>query len=84
MLIPQPSILHGKRRPDFICYVPVTRFQYHKVAVLVDRPGKDPQMIAAENSDYNQQDFIVKRLLVEPQQSPFKRARELVLWLGSL
>lgn len=84
MLVPQPSILHGKRRPDFVCFVPITKFQYHKVAVLVDRPGKNPQVVTAENTEYEEQGFIVKRILVEPQTTHFKRARELVLWLESL
>ena len=84
MLVPQPSILHGKRRPDFVCFMPITKFQYYKVAVFVDRPGKNPNMVTAENTEYEQQGFIVKRLLVEPNMTHFKRARDLVNWLELL
>lgn len=83
MLIPQPSILHGKRRPDFVCFVPITKFQYLKIVVLVDRPGKLPSIIATENAEYEQQGFIVKRVLIDSQTTYFKLARELVLWLES-
>jgi hypothetical protein len=87
MLIPQPAVLEGKKRPDFICFVPVTKFQYHKVVVLVDRPGKDQAKTASEDADYRSQGFLVHRILVDPGDvgnSYFKRARDLVLWLQGL
>jgi hypothetical protein len=87
MLIPQPSVLKGKRRPDFMCFVPVTKFQYHKVVVLVDRPGKDRELTKGEDTQYKDEGFLVRRIDVDPadhSNSHFKRARELVLWLQSL
>ncbi len=87
MLIPQPSVLKGKKRPDFICFVPVTKFQYQKVVVLVDRPGKDQAQTSREDADYSGQGFLVRRVLIDPSEvgnSYFKRARELVVWLQSL
>ncbi len=86
MLIPQPSVLKGKKRPDFICFVPVTRFQYQKVVVLVDRPGKDKGQTSKEDADYQSMGFIVRRVLIDPGDqgnSYFKRARELAVWLQS-
>ncbi len=87
MLLPQASILKGKRRPDFICFVPVTKFQYHKVAVLIDRPGKLLENIKAEDDDYLKEGYLVKRIDVDPSgygRSYFKIARELILWLQNL
>ncbi len=86
MLIPQVSILRGARRADFLCFVPVSRFQYHKVAVLVDRPGKDAKVITDEEAAYRQEGFEVKRIVIDPTDglSYFKRARELCLWLQAL
>ena len=87
MLIPQPAVLKGKKRPDFICFVPATKFQYQKVVVLVDRPSKDEAENSREDADYKSQGFLVRRILVDPGDvgnSYFKRARELVLWLQSL
>jgi hypothetical protein len=85
MLIPQPSVLKGKKRPDFICFVPVTKFQYQKVVVLVDRPGKDQVQTSREDTEYGGQGFLVRRILINPvEKSYFKQARELVVWLQSL
>jgi hypothetical protein len=84
MLVPQPSILKGKKRPDFICFVPITKFQYHKVVVLVDRPHKDEARTSTEDAEYRDEGFLIRRILVDPadhDNSYFKRARELVLWL---
>jgi len=87
MLIPQASILSGRRRPDFLCFVPITRFQYQPVAVLVDRSGKNPAVIDSENADYHQQGYRVWRILVEGRESSFsyfKAARELKNWIEEL
>jgi len=87
MLVPQASILRGKRRADFVCFVPLTKFQYHKMAVLVDRPGKHRSAIEAENSEYKNEGFVVERILIDrkdPQTSYFKIARELALRLERL
>lgn len=87
MLIPQPSILSGRKRPDFFCFVPITKFQYHSVAVLVDRPGKDQNQVDNENREYKNQGHTVKRILVDwndPDFSYFKAARELKNWIESL
>jgi hypothetical protein len=87
MLIPQPSVLKGKKRPDFICFVPISKFQYHQVVVLVDRLGKDQRQTSKEDAEYKSQGFLVRRILIDPADhgnSYFKRARELVLWLQSL
>lgn len=82
MLIPQASILKGKRRPDFICFVPVSKFQYYKVAILIDRPGKEPTNIRAENDEYQNEGYVIKRINIEPNnKSYFKIARELSLWI---
>lgn len=87
MLIPQPSILSGRKRPDFLCFVPITKFQYHSVAVLVDRPGKGQGQVDNENREYDKQGYTVKRILVDwnnPDFSYFKAARELKSWIESL
>lgn len=87
MLIPQVSILRGSRRADFLCFVPVSRFQYQKVAVLVDRAGKDAKAIADEDAAYQREGFTIKRIVIDPADhslSYFKRARELSLWLQTL
>jgi hypothetical protein len=81
MLIPQPSILKGARRPDFVAFVPVTKFQYHKVAILVDRPGKDANQMRSEENDYEQDGYVVRRVLIDGQGSYYKKARELILWM---
>ena len=81
MLIPQPSILKGARRPDFVAFVPVTKFQYHKIAILVDRPGKDAGRMKSEERDYEQDSYVVRRVLIDGQGSYYKKARELVLWM---
>lgn len=86
MLIPQPAILKGKRRPDFVCFVPVSKYQFQKVVVLVDRPGKDSDQAQQENKEYASEGFRVRRILVDPSDrssSYFKLARELVLWLDA-
>lgn len=87
MLIPQPSLFKGKKRPDFVCFVPVAKFQYHKVVVLVDRFGKDPTVSSREDAEYKGEGYVVRRVVVDPTDrgnSYFKRARELVLWFQSL
>ena len=84
MLIPQASILKGKRRADFLCFVPLTKFQYRKIAVLVDRPGKKPSELRLENTDYESEDFVVRRILIDRKNSYFKIARELVNWIEAL
>ena len=81
MLVPQPSIRKGARRPDFVAFVPVTKFQYHKIAILVDRPGKDSDRMNSEELDYKQDGYIVRRVLIDGQGSYYKKARELVLWI---
>lgn len=81
MLIPQASILSGKRRPDFICFIPLSKFQYEKLVVLVDRPGKDTSSMAAETAGYKKEGYLVKRLLIDSQMSYFKMARELKLFI---
>jgi len=85
MLIPQPSILSGKKRPDFICFVPASKFQYHKVAILIDRPGKDPKSIQDEDKLYKEEGFVVRRIEIsKPGKSYFKWARDLVLYVNEL
>lgn len=84
MLLPQPSILSGRKRPDFLCFVPLTKFQYHSVAVLVDRPGKDQAQVDNENNEYGNHGYTVKRILVDRDDhgfSYFKAARELKNWI---
>jgi hypothetical protein len=83
MLIPQPSLLTGKRRPDFISFIPITKYQYHKVAILVDRPGKNQVAIQNEDSDYDDLGYRVKRVLIDGNMSYFKLARELKNWFQS-
>jgi hypothetical protein len=71
----------------WICFVPTTKFQYQKVVVLVDRPGKDQVQTSTEDAEYGGQGFLVRRILIDPSEvgnSYFKRARELVVWLQSL
>ncbi len=85
MPVPQPSILKGKRRPDFICFVPLSKFQYEMVVVLVDRPGKDPVMLESENREYQQAGFLVKRIEIRlDSMSDFKVDRELATWIENL
>lgn len=87
MLIPQSSILSGKRRPDFLCFVPVTKFQYKKVAILVDRLGKSPDSISAEDKEYVSEGYIVKRLEIDRSnggKTYFKHARDLKIFLEGL
>jgi hypothetical protein len=84
MLIPQASILSGVRRADFLCFVPITRFQFQPVAILVDRPGKDPEKVAQENCDYEREGYLVQRVLIGRDNqgfSYFKAARALKNWL---
>lgn len=81
MLIPQPSIFSGERRPDFLCYLPISRFQYQPVAVLVDRPGKGVAQIDSEDRYYKSKGFKLKRIGVDGATSHYKLARELKLWL---
>ncbi len=85
MLIPQPSILSGAKRPDFLCFIPITQFQYQPVAVLVDRPGKPVQELDKENSIYDRQGYHVRRILVDWGSgfSYFKAAREFKNWVES-
>jgi hypothetical protein len=86
MLIPQVSLLEGKRRADFVAFVPVSRYQYHKVAVLIDRRGKDSTQKRTEETDYLGAGYIVHRIMIDPNvgKSYFKKARELVLWMRAL
>lgn len=86
MLIPQVSLLQGKRRADFVAFVPVSRYQYHKVAVLIDRPGKESGQKRAEEADYYRAGYVVRRIVIDPVvgKSYFKEARELVLWMRDL
>jgi hypothetical protein len=83
MLIPQPSILSGQKRPDFLCFVPITKFQYQSVAVLVDRPGKPQKEMDDENALYKKEGYFVKRILVDwgRRFSYFKAARALKNWV---
>lgn len=81
MLIPQVSILSGKRRPDFICFIPLSKFQYEKLVVLVDRPRKDASSMTAETAEYKKEGYLVKRLLIDGQTSYFKMARALKLFI---
>lgn len=87
MLIPQPSLLSGGRRPDFLCFVPITRYQYHGIIILVDRPGKDPQSVKTEQSVYEDKGYLVRRILVDWERNNFgyfKAARDLKNWIESL
>ena len=85
MLIPQVSMWHGRRRPDFLVFVPVSRFQYHRVAVLVDRPGKDELKVANETAEYETEGYLVYRVQINDEKGGyFKKARELVSWLENL
>jgi hypothetical protein len=87
MLIPQVSILKGKRRPDFLCFVPLSRFQYCKIVILIDRFGKLKANIDTENNEYQKEGYIVKRISIDPQdynKSYFKIARELSLWIQKI
>jgi hypothetical protein len=82
MLIPQASILKGKRRADFVCFIPLSKFQYKQVAVLIDRPGKSPDLLRAETEDYKQAGFEVRRIDIHPEgKSYFKLARDLATWI---
>ena len=87
MLIPQPSILSGAKRPDFLCFVPITRFQYHTVVVLIDRPGKPKEATEEEEATYSRLGYTVKRILVDWENvnfSYFKAARMLKNYLQTL
>lgn len=85
MLIPQASILKGKRRPDFVCFIPLGKFQYEKVVVLVDRPGKPTAMVEDENREYQRAGFMVRRIEINTEsKSYFKLARELATWIENL
>jgi hypothetical protein len=87
MLIPQPSLHSGGRRPDFLCFVPITRYQYHGIIILVDRPGKEPRSVETEQSAYEHDGYLVKRILVDWERtnfSYFKAARDLKNWIESL
>jgi hypothetical protein len=85
MLIPQPSILSGEKRPDFLCFVPITKFQYKPVAVLIDRPVKPQRTIDTEDALYDRHGYSVYRILMDDDWkegvSPFKAARELKNWV---
>jgi hypothetical protein len=84
MLVPQAAILTGRRRADFLCFLPITKFQYRPVAILVDRPGKNAKTTEAENREYEGQDYSVYRILIDhddPSFSYFKAARDLKNWL---
>jgi len=84
MLIPQPALFTGRRRPDFLVLVPITRFQYRFVIVLIDRPGKSDDRVRTENEDYTRHGYVVKRLTVGGQESHFKLARDLKNWIEVL
>ena len=83
MMIPQPSILSGQRRADFLCFVPITKFLYQPVAVLVDSPGKLKKETDAENAAYNKEGYFVYRILVDCEKnfSYFRAARDLKNWV---
>jgi len=83
MLIPQPSILSGAKRPDFLCFVPITKFQYQSVAVLIDRPGKLTREMDDEKALYEKQGYRVYRITVDWETgfSYFKAARQLKNWV---
>lgn len=85
MLIPQPSILSGAKRPDFLCFIPITKFQFQTVVVLVDRPGKPERQINNENAIYDNHGYHVRRILVDWDSgfSYFKAARDLKNWVES-
>ena len=85
MIVPQASILSGEKRPDFICFIPATKFQYQPVVLLVDRPGKLARQIDTENSIYENQGYRVRRIVVDWDSgfSYFKAARELKNWIVS-
>jgi hypothetical protein len=85
MLIPQPSILKGKKRPDFLCFVPLSKFQYQKIAVLVDSPGKQEDALNKETRLYESQDYIVRRIEINSSsKNYFLEARKLSNWLESI
>ncbi|MBI3665220.1 MAG: hypothetical protein HY236_03180 [Acidobacteria bacterium] len=54
------------------------------MAVLVDRPGKDPRLVKGEDDDYEECRFVVKRITVDGHGSYFKAAREIKNWLDNL
>jgi hypothetical protein len=85
MLIPQPSILLGQKRPDFLCYVPISRFQYQPLVILVDRPGKSLDALRSEDELYHHHRFGVRRILIDWKAgfSYFKAARDLRNWIDS-
>ena len=83
MLIPQPSIFKGRRRPDFLCFIPYSKFQYRKVAILVDRSGKDSDAMAKEDAEYREGGYEVRRIEVG-SRSYYKEARELANWIESI
>jgi hypothetical protein len=85
MLIPQPTLLKGKKRPDFLCFVPLSKFQYQKVIILVDRPGKKPEDIREETRLYEQLGYMVRRIEIElASRSYFIEARRLSNWIESI
>lgn len=85
ILISQPSVFKGRRRPDFVCFVPYSKFQYQKVVVLVDRPGKEPGIMAEETAEYQEAGYKVKRIEFGSRRtSYYKEARELANWIESI
>jgi hypothetical protein len=85
MLIPQPSLLKGMKRPDFLCFVPLSKFQYQKVGVLIDRPGKEQEAIQKETRLYESQGYIVRRIEIDPaSKNYFVAARKLSNWIESI
>ncbi|MCF7669778.1 MAG: hypothetical protein K9N48_08395 [Verrucomicrobia bacterium] len=83
MLIPQPSIFKGRRRPDFLCFAPYSKFQYRKVTVLVGPPDKNPDAMAKEDADYRAAGYEVRRIEVG-SRSYYKATRELANWIESV
>jgi hypothetical protein len=85
MLIPQPALLKGMKRPDFLCFVPLSKFQYQKVVILVDRPGKRPEDIREETRLYEHQGYLVRRIEIDPaSRNYFIEARRLSNWIESI
>lgn len=55
MLIPQPWIgIGARRRPDFLAFVPITFWQYKKVAIELDAGHREEQAV----SDSARNDFL--------------------------
>ena len=85
MLLPQPTLLKGQKRPDFVCFVPLSKFQYQKIAVLVDRPGKDPREVWKETKLYEDQGYLVRRVEIDPSsKNYFIEARRLSNWIETI